>query len=52
MEEKKEKRPRIELLREKEHRSIGDIPSSILTWGYVVLAVITIALAAVWCTFR
>lgn len=42
------KREKIELRREKGHRCIGDIPDSILKWGYVILGVIAASLAAAW----
>lgn len=42
------KKEKIELRREKEHRSIGEIPDSILKWGYVILGVIAASLAAAW----
>ena len=42
------KKEKIELRREKGHRSIGEIPDSILKWGYVILGVIAASLAAAW----
>lgn len=42
------KKEKIELRREKGHRSIGEIPDSILKWGYVILGIIAASLAVAW----
>lgn len=42
----------IELKKERERRRIGEIPASLVAWGWVVIAVIAICLTAGYFVWR